>query len=297
MDFCQGGELFKHILDRGFFDEVTNEYRSQNQDSARFYIAEVILAIESLHKAGIIHRDIKPENILISSTGHVVVCDLGVCYDRMQNVPCSSPEASPDPDNDMYDNRVCGTYDYMAPEVIAQSAPYGKAVDWWSVGCLLYEMTSGNPPFVCNSRKKMLDMIMRSKLKLPPFLSKDLHSLLRGLLERDVSKRLGAEKATFTQIGGVAKLKQHPFFKVPNTNMGDIQKIDWYALERGEIEPPLHLQFDSDIDTKYFLQMYTQFPLDQLQHLYSNIRGHPVKHFTFIGEEFKEFECCQENRI
>lgn len=213
MDFCQGGELFKHILDRGFFDEVTNEYRSQNQDSARFYIAEVILAIESLHKAGIIHRDIKPENILISSTGHVVVCDLGVCYDRMQNVPCSSPEASPDPDNDMYDNRVCGTYDYMAPEVIAQSAPYGKAVDWWSVGCLLYEMTSGNPPFVCNSRKKMLDMIMRSKLKLPPFLSKDLHSLLRGLLERDVSKRLGAEKATFTQIGGVAKLKQHSFFQ------------------------------------------------------------------------------------
>ena len=75
-------------------------------------------------------------------------------------------------------------------------------------------MTSGKPPFVSNSRKKLLEKIMRSKLKLPPFLSKELHSLLRGLLERDVSKRLGNERTTFTQVGGVAKLKQHPFFKV-----------------------------------------------------------------------------------
>ena len=114
----------------------------------------------------------------------------------------------------MYDNKICGTYDFMAPEMLAKAGPYNKAVDWWSVGCLLYEMTSGKPPFVSNSRKKLLEKIMRSKLKLPPFLSKELHSLLRGLLERDVSKRLGNERTTFTQVGGVAKLKQHPFFKV-----------------------------------------------------------------------------------
>lgn len=172
--------------------------------------------MENLHACGIIHRDIKPENILLSETGHIVLCDFGVCYDRQQETPLPPPVDSPiaKEDDGMRDNRVCGTYDYMAPEVLCKGGTYGKAIDWWSVGCLLYEMTSGNPPFVSKDKKKLFDLIMKSKLKLPPFLSHDLHSLLKGLIERDVSKRLGATPSTFTQIGGVAKLKQHPFFKV-----------------------------------------------------------------------------------
>lgn len=82
------------------------------------------------------------------------------------------------------------------------------------MGCLLYEMTSGNPPFMAREKAKLLDMIMKSKPKMPPFLSPELHSLLKGLLERNAMKRLGAEPSTFTQVGGVAKLKKHPFFKV-----------------------------------------------------------------------------------
>ena len=185
------------------------------QDEARFYIAEVILAVENLHANGIIHRDIKPENILLSPSGHIVLCDFGICYDRQQeqSYPHQNSPAVSD-DDDICDNTVCGTYYYMAPEVLCTSVPYGRAVDWWSVGCLLYEMTSGNPPFMAKEKTKLLDMIMKGKLKLPPFLSSDLHSLLRGLLERNVMKRLGAEPSTVTQVGGVAKLKKHPFFKV-----------------------------------------------------------------------------------
>ena len=174
----------------------------------------MILAIDNLHSCGIIHRDIKPENILLSSTGHIVVCDFGVCYDRQQETPCPHSPDDPIDDDTMCDNRVCGTYNYMAPEVLCTSTPYGKAVDWWSVGCLLFEMTTGNPPFVAANRKKLFHLIMRNKPKIPTFLSPELRSLLRGLLQRDVLKRLGAEPSTFTSIGGVAKLKQHPWFKV-----------------------------------------------------------------------------------
>ena len=92
----------------------------------------------------------------------------------MQNVPCSSPEASPDPDNDMYDNRVCGTYDYMAPEVIAQSAPYGKAVDWWSLGTLIYEMISGLPPFYDRNKRIMYNKILTSSLTKCSYMSPEI---------------------------------------------------------------------------------------------------------------------------
>ncbi|KAK8820671.1 protein kinase [Blastocystis sp. ATCC 50177/Nand II] len=271
MDFCQGGELFGHILDKGFFTE----------DEARFYIAEVILAVEHLHANGIIHRDIKPENILLSASGHVVLCDFGICFDRQQQAPYphqNSPAILDD--DDICDNRVCGTYHYMAPEVLCTSVPYGRAVDWWSVGCLLYEMTSGNPPFMAREKAKLLDMIMKSKPKMPPFLSPELHSLLKGLLERNAMKRLGAEPSTFTQVGGVAKLKKHPFFK----------GIDWYKLERGEIEPPLKLHFDSDTDTHYFLSKYTEFPLEKLNGLKMEGETAPIDGYTYIGTVFSEFD-------
>ena len=172
--------------------------------------------MENLHACGIIHRDIKPENILLGCDGHIILCDFGVCFDRQQETSIPSSPCTPldGEDDGMRDNRICGTYDYMAPEVLCTSVVYGKAVDWWSVGCLAFEMTTGNPPFVAKSKKKMLDMILNTRPKLPPFLSANLHSLLRGLLERNVTKRLGAQPSTITQVGGVAKLKSHPFFKV-----------------------------------------------------------------------------------
>ena len=176
---------------------------------------KILDALQCVHDSHIVHRDIKPENILLSPSGHIVLCDFGICYDRQQAQPYphqTSPAVSDDAD--ICDNTVCGTFYYLAPEVLCSSVPFGRAVDWWSGGCLLYEMTSGNPPFMAKEKTKLLDMIMKGKLKLPPFLSSDLHSLLRGLLERNVMKRLGAEPSTFTQVGGVAKLKKHPFFKV-----------------------------------------------------------------------------------
>lgn len=189
----------------------------------------MILAVENLHSCGIIHRDIKPENILLNSQGHIVLCDFGVCYDRQQETPYPHSPDVPIDDDTMCDNRVCGTYDYMAPEVLCTATPYGKAVDWWSVGCLLCEMTTGNPPYTSRNKNKMLEVIMHNKPRIPSFLSPDLQSLLRGLLQKNVTKRLGAEPSTFTQIGGVAKLKQHKWFKVGNERK-QVRVRDWTGM-------------------------------------------------------------------
>ncbi|CAM9158210.1 unnamed protein product [Hapterophycus canaliculatus] len=218
MEYLPGGELFFHLSKKGLFLE---EY-------AKFYAAEMVLALEFLHGKGIIHRDLKPENLLLGANGHICVTDFGL-----------AKELSHDEDEGL--KTICGTNEYMAPEMILRKG-YGKAVDWWSMGALVYEMTAGYPPFQGKTPKDLNRKILNERVSLPRWLSPNAHQVLRGFLERNVSRRLGAQKTTMFDIGGATAVKHHPFF----------EGIDWTKLIALQVEPPLKPELISNTDTSNF---------------------------------------------
>ena len=144
---------------------------------------------------------------------------------------------------------ICGTNEYMAPEMIAGGGKgYGKAVDWWSLGTLLFEMLTGNAPFKAREKNKLYKKILTERVVLPRWLSADCVSLLKGLLERNVENRLGARKSTMFQTGGIQQLKSHPFFK----------QVDWNAYLSKSVDPPIKIQIDSEMDTRNFDEGFTK---------------------------------------
>eukprot|EP00735_Rhodelphis_limneticus_P007810 TRINITY_DN20463_c0_g1::TRINITY_DN20463_c0_g1_i1::g.17::m.17 TRINITY_DN20463_c0_g1::TRINITY_DN20463_c0_g1_i1::g.17 ORF type:complete len:376 (+),score=76.33,sp/P28178/PK2_DICDI/56.33/9e-131,Pkinase/PF00069.20/6.8e-74,Pkinase_Tyr/PF07714.12/5.2e-36,Kinase-like/PF14531.1/9.5e+02,Kinase-like/PF14531.1/3.3e-05,Pkinase_C/PF00433.19/0.00011 TRINITY_DN20463_c0_g1_i1:96-1223(+) len=185
MDFVAGGELFFHLKQEGTFSE----------SRARFYAAQLVLALDHLHKHGIIYRDVKPENVLLEDDGYIKLTDFGLSKDRMRD--------------DQSAHTFCGTPDYLAPEIL-QGGGHNKAADWWSLGTLIYEMLIGVPPFYCEDLHEMYERILKEPLKLPASLSQDAKSLLSGLLTRDVPQRLGAGE------NGGKDIMDHPWFKQIN---------------------------------------------------------------------------------
>ena len=134
-----------------------------SEEVVRFYVAEIALALEHLHSRGVIHRDLKPENILVDSQGHVRVTDFGLAK---SNVDGTTGARS-----------FCGTDSYIAPEVIKRNE-YGKAVDWWSLGALLYEMMIGIPPHFSKDKRKMMKKIAFDDVPMSNRLSTEARSLL-----------------------------------------------------------------------------------------------------------------------
>ncbi|CAL9046221.1 unnamed protein product [Musa banksii] len=195
LDFINGGHLFFQLYNHGLFRE----------DLARTYAAEIVSAVSHLHANGIMHRDLKPENILLDADGHAMLTDFGLAKEFDENTRSNS---------------LCGTLEYMAPEIVLGKG-HDKAADWWSVGILLFEMLTGKPPFFSSNREKMQQKIMREKIKLPAYLSSEAHSLLKGLLQKEASKRLGSGP------GGSNEIKNHKWFK----------SINWRKLEAREILP------------------------------------------------------------
>lgn len=145
LEYLSGGELFTYLDREGIFMEPT----------AIFYASEITLAIEHLHGLGIIYRDLKPENIMLDAEGHVVLTDFGLSKESIHA------------DEDRT-HTFCGTIEYMAPEILSR-AGHNKAVDWWSLGTLLFDMLTGSPPFVSHNRKKTMDKIVKAKLLCPPY--------------------------------------------------------------------------------------------------------------------------------
>ncbi|PKI63165.1 hypothetical protein CRG98_016350 [Punica granatum] len=195
LDFINGGHLFFHLYRQGIFSE----------DQARFYTAEIISAVSHLHKCGIVHRDLKPENILMDADGHVMLTDFGLAKEI---------------DGSSRSNSMCGTTEYMAPEILL-SKGHNKDADWWSVGILLYEMLNGQPPFTHTNRQKLQQRIINEKVKLPPRLTSEAHSLLKGLLQKEPSKRMGSGPS------GGDEIKGHKWFR----------SINWKKLEAREMQP------------------------------------------------------------
>ncbi|XP_062189631.1 serine/threonine-protein kinase AtPK1/AtPK6-like [Phragmites australis] len=194
LDFINGGHLFFQLYKQGLFRE----------ELARIYTAEIVSAVAHLHANGIMHRDLKPENILLGADGHAMLTDFGLAKEFRE---------------DTRSNSMCGTLEYMAPEIILGRG-HDKAADWWSVGILLFEMLTGKAPYVGN-RDKVQQKIVKEKLKLPPFLSSEAHSLLKGLLHKEANKRLGSGP------GGSDEIKNHKWFK----------PINWRKLEARQMQP------------------------------------------------------------
>ncbi|KAM7494695.1 hypothetical protein LguiB_029304 [Lonicera macranthoides] len=195
LDFVNGGHLFFQLYRQGLFRE----------DLARVYTAEIVSAVSHLHANGIMHRDLKPENILLDAQGHAMLTDFGLAKEFDENTKSNS---------------MCGTIEYMPPEIVLGKG-HDKAADWWSVGILLYEMLTGKPPFIGGNRQKIQQKIIKDKMKLPAFLSSEAHSLLKGLLQKEASKRLGSG------LRGSDEIKGHKWFK----------SINWRKLEAREIRP------------------------------------------------------------
>ncbi len=220
--FTNGGELFHHLQREGKFD----------LNRSRFYIAELLIALECLHHYDIIYRDLKPENILLDYTGHIALCDFGLCKLDMKDGDTTST--------------FCGTPEYLAPELL-MSQPYTKVVDWWTLGILLYEMLTGLPPYYDENHNVMYRKILKDPLIFPDFLDRDSKSIISGLLNRDPMKRLGNN--------GAKEIKQHLFFK----------KIDWKRLYNKGYAPPYKPPVSGQMDTSNFDSEFTnELPMDSV---------------------------------
>ncbi|KAL6309612.1 kinase-like protein [Sparassis latifolia] len=216
-DFKSGGELFWHLQRETRFSE----------DRARFYVAELILALEHLHKYDIVYRDLKPENILLDATGHVALCDFGL--------------SKPDLRSDELTNTFCGTTEYLAPEVLLDEHGYSKMVDFWSLGVLLFEMCCGWSPFYAEDTQQMYKNICFGKIRFPKgVINEDGKQFVKGLLNRNPKHRLGAQRDT-------EELKEHPFFK----------SIDWKALSLKQATPPFKPNVESDESVANFDPEFT----------------------------------------
>ncbi|KAH3743681.1 serine/threonine kinase [Pelomyxa schiedti] len=191
MDFVNGGELFLHLKNENKFDETRT----------RLYAGEIALALEHLHSLGIVYRDLKPENILIDFQGHIRITDFGL-----------SKQLSPNRGTSTF----CGTPEYLAPEVL-RGREHGTAVDWWSLGTLVYEMLTGLPPFYNPNHATMYQRILTGDIRFPAEVLPDARSLISGLLQQDPARRFSAKE-----------VKSHPWFAT----------MDWEALYNRRVTPP-----------------------------------------------------------
>lgn len=207
--FVNGGELFHHLQKERRFDV----------NRARFYTAELLCALECLHGFNVIYRDLKPENILLDYQGHIALCDFGLCKLDMK-------------DEDRT-NTFCGTPEYLAPELLMGQG-YQKAVDWWTLGVLLYEMLMGLPPFYDENTNEMYRKILQEPLHFPNDVPSAAKDLLTRLLNRNPAERLGAN--------GSAEIKAHPFFHA----------IDWRKLLQRKYEPAFKPNVADALDTANF---------------------------------------------
>ena len=197
LDYCSGGELLFHLAKRKRF----------NENETAYFVGQIALTLMYLHQHGIIYRDLKPENILLDNKGNIKLGDFGlVCT----NVYSSTRGA----------RSVCGTPEYMAPEVLRHHE-YGYSVDWWGLGMVTYEMLTGYPPWYTQDRRKLVQRIKSASLKLPRYFSPTVSDFIIRLLHRNPEKRLGTR--------GANEVRNHVF----------LSKIDWKKLLLGQLKSPL----------------------------------------------------------
>uniref|UniRef100_A0A171AUD1 Camp-dependent protein kinase catalytic subunit-like protein n=1 Tax=Triatoma infestans TaxID=30076 RepID=A0A171AUD1_TRIIF len=194
MPLIPGGDMFTYL----------NKMKRLEEHHARFYSAQLLLALEYLHHIGLIFRDLNPENILIDSIGYLKLTDFGFCKAI-----------------DLRTYTFCGTGEYLAPEMLGTKG-YGKAIDWWTFGVLLYELCAGYTPFYSKLQAKMYDNISRCRYRIPYYFSNDLRDLIKHILQVDLSRRYGNLK------NGADDIKDHNFYN----------NVPWIMLLNREVKAP-----------------------------------------------------------
>mmetsp|Transcript_3273 Transcript_3273/g.10029 ORF Transcript_3273/g.10029 Transcript_3273/m.10029 type:complete len:555 (-) Transcript_3273:147-1811(-) len=275
IDYCPGGSLHTHVN-----ISLREKGSGFDEQRAAFYVAEIALAMAHLHKHGIVHRDLKLENVLMYQTGHCAVSDFGaskrikpmdpaLCEARLSHRQGHHPESSDvsrrsdeggGPQQDASSSSqeqqnaadeaiaattksIVGTPAYMSPEMLL-TQPYDYSVDWWALGVVLFTMLKGRLPFDAPEEEKMLWRIVKSKPRYDPSWSQPLLDVLRALLQKRPTTRLGSLKS----------LSKHELYKA----------TDWTRLERLQIAPPYVPSFNTDADTKYLPKRIAETALPTL---------------------------------
>uniref|UniRef100_A0A672HWX8 non-specific serine/threonine protein kinase n=1 Tax=Salarias fasciatus TaxID=181472 RepID=A0A672HWX8_SALFA len=216
MEYANGGELFFHLSRDRVFTE----------DRARFYGAEIVSALEYLHSRNVVYRDLKLENLMLDKDGHIKITDFGLCKEGITDGATMKT--------------FCGTPEYLAPEVLEDN-DYGRAVDWWGLGVVMYEMMCGRLPFYNQDHERLFELILMEEIRFPKNLAPEAKALLAGLLKKDPKQRLG---------GGPDDAKEvmsHKFFT----------SINWQDVTDKKLIPPFKPQVTSETDTRYFDDEFT----------------------------------------
>uniref|UniRef100_A0A8C6PQI4 non-specific serine/threonine protein kinase n=1 Tax=Nothobranchius furzeri TaxID=105023 RepID=A0A8C6PQI4_NOTFU len=217
MEYANGGELFFHLSR----DRVFSEER------ARFYGAEIVSALDYLHaERNVVYRDLKLENLMLDKDGHIKITDFGLCKEGIKDGATMKT--------------FCGTPEYLAPEVLEDN-DYGRAVDWWGLGVVMYEMMCGRLPFYNQDHEKLFELILMEDIRFPRTLGPEARSLLSGLLKKDPMQRLGGGPDDAKEI------MQHRFFA----------GINWQDVYEKKLVSPFKPQVTSETDTRYFDEEFT----------------------------------------
>jgi len=237
LDLCPGGDLSLHLANKGVFTE----------EEVKFYIAELILAIEHIHSLDVIYRDLKPENILLDEEGHIKLADFGLAKENIGK--------------DDVARSFCGSPAYLSPEMVKRRG-VGKSADLYGIGTVMFELLTGEAPYYNDEIPKLYQNIARAKLDIPNNLSMEARDLITRLLDRDPEQRLGARDRN--------ELRNHPFFA----------GIDWEKLERKELMPPkLDALADDDIE------MPLSSKIKDSDYNEKNKKINRVKNYTFVRDK------------
>jgi len=278
LDYCPGGELFFHL----------SRFRRFPERVARFFAAELVLALGHLHKRGIIYRDLKPENVLLDADGHIKLGDFGLAKAGIKH-PFEGASS------------MCGTPEYMAPEVLFQQG-HGFCVDYWGLGMLVYEMMTGLPPWYTTDRSKLFKRLKSAPLEIPSFFSQASAHYVGALLERNPRRRLG--------VTGIRAAMEHDFFR----------EISWKSLYAKRVRPPIlpcegwkppdtsdpdhepgqvHEEGYLEAATANFDNTFTRMPVESEDHGdHSDVGDEELNADTFVGFTFDsvEREMIEANR-